>query len=102
MICLSLIVRLRILLWVMARVDTFESLVDFVAVLIETRKASSNLRGHGVGNPSCYNSRLSETKKVATTIIHYPSFTIDVKNGIKDSSGQGTNRRCQTSEVFGS
>ena len=29
---------------------------------------------------------LSETKKVATTIIHYPSFTIDVKNGIKDGS----------------
>ena len=73
-----------------ARVDTFESLVDFVANYPSPDQKGLYIYGDmGVGKSfmlAAMAHELSETKKVATTIIHYPSFTIDVKNGIKDGS----------------
>lgn len=73
-----------------ARVDTFETLVDFVANYPSQDQKGLYIYGDmGVGKSfmlAAMAHELSETKKVATTIIHYPSFTIDVRNGIKDSS----------------
>ena len=73
-----------------ARVDTFESLVDFVANYPSPDQKGLYIYGDmGVGKSfmlAAMAHELSETKKVATTIINYPSFTIDVKNGIKDGS----------------
>ena len=73
-----------------ARVDTFESLVDFVANYPSPDQKGLYIYGDmGVGKSfmlAAMAHELSETKNVATTIIHYPSFTIDVKNGIKDGS----------------
>ena len=73
-----------------ARVDTFETLVDFVANYPSPDQKGLYIYGDmGVGKSfmlAAMAHELSETKKVATTIIHYPSFTIDVKNGIKDGS----------------
>ena len=73
-----------------ARVDTFESLVDFVANYPSPDQKGLYIYGDmGVGKSfmlAAMAHELSETKKVVTTIIHYPSFTIDVKNGIKDGS----------------
>ena len=73
-----------------ARVDTYESLVEFVADYPSPDQKGLYLYGDmGVGKSfmlAAMAHELSETKKVATTIIHYPSFTIDVKNGIKDGS----------------
>ena len=73
-----------------ARVDTFESLVDFVANYPSPDQKGLYIYGDmGVGKSfmlAAMAHELSETKKVATTIIHYTSFTIDVKNGIKDGS----------------
>ena len=73
-----------------ARVDTFESLVDFVANYPSPDQKGLYIYGDmGVGKSfmlAAMAHELSETKKVATTIIYYPSFTIDVKNGIKDGS----------------
>ena len=73
-----------------ARVDTFESLVDFVANYPSPDQKGLYIYGDmGVGKSfmlAAMAHELSETKKVTTTIIHYPSFTIDVKNGIKDGS----------------
>ena len=60
-----------------ARVDTFETLVDFVANYPSPDQKGLYIYGDmGVG----------KSFMLATTIIHYPSFTIDVKNGIKDGS----------------
>ena len=73
-----------------ARVDTFKSLVDFVANYPSPDQKGLYIYGDmGVGKSfmlAAMAHELSETKKVVTTIIHYPSFTIDVKNGIKDGS----------------
>ena len=73
-----------------ARVDTFESLVDFVANYPSPDQKGLYIYGDmGVGKSfmlAAMAHELSETKKVATTIIHYPWFTIDVKNGIQDGS----------------
>ena len=73
-----------------ARVDTFETLVDFVANYPSPDQKGLYIYGDmGVGKSfmlAAMAHELSETKKVATTIIHYPCFTIDVKNGIKDGS----------------
>ena len=73
-----------------ARVDTFETLVDFVANYPSPDQKGLYIYGDmGVGKSfmlAAMAHELSETKNVATTIIHYPSFTIDVKNGIKDGS----------------
>ena len=73
-----------------ARVDTFETLVDFVANYPSPDQKGLYIYGDmGVGKSfmlAAMAHELSETKKVATTIIHYPYFTIDVKNGIKDGS----------------
>ena len=73
-----------------ARVDTFESLVDFVANYPSPDQKGLYIYGDmGVGKSfmlAAMAHELSETKKVATTIIQYPSFTIDVKNGIKEGS----------------
>ena len=73
-----------------ARVDTFESLVDFVANYPSPDQKGLYIYGDmGVGKSfmlAAMADELAEPKKVATTIIHYPSFTIDVKNGIKDGS----------------
>ena len=73
-----------------ARVDTFETLVDFVANYPSQDQKGLYIYGDmGVGKSfmlAAMAHELSETKKVATTIIHYPSFAIDVRNGIKDSS----------------
>ena len=73
-----------------ARVDTFESLVDFVANYPSPDQKGLYIYGDmGVGKSfmlAAMAHELSETKKVTTTIIHYPSFTIEVKNGIKDGS----------------
>ena len=73
-----------------ARVDTFETLVDFVANYPSPDQKGLYIYGDmGVGKSfmlAAMAHELSETKKVATTIIHYPSCTIDVKNGIKDGS----------------
>lgn len=73
-----------------ARVDTFETLVDFVANYPSPDQKGLYIYGDmGVGKSfmlAAMAHELSETKKVATTIIHYPSFAIDVRNGIKDSS----------------
>ena len=73
-----------------ARVDTFETLVDFVANYPSPDQKGLYIYGDmGVGKSfmlAAMAHELSATKKVATTIIHYPSFTIDVKNGIKDGS----------------
>ena len=73
-----------------ARVDTFESLVDFVANYPSPDQKGLYIYGDmGVGKSfmlAAMAHEISETKKVDTTIIHYPSFTIDVKNGIKDGS----------------
>ena len=66
-----------------ARVDTFETLVDFVANYPSPDQKGLYIYGDmGVGKSfmlAAMAHELSETKKVATTIIHYPSFTIDVK-----------------------
>ena len=73
-----------------ARVDTFETLVDFVANYPSPDQKGLYIYGDmGVGKSfmlAAMAHELSETKQVATPIIHYPSFTIDVKNGIKDGS----------------
>ena len=73
-----------------ARVDTFETLVDFVANYPSQDQKGLYIYGDmGVGKSfmlAAMAHELSETKKVATTIIHYPSFAIDVRNGIKDNS----------------
>ena len=73
-----------------ARVDTFETLVDFVANYPSPDQKGLYIYGDmGVGKSfmlAAMAHELSETKKVATTIIHYPSFAIDVRNGIKDNS----------------
>ena len=67
----------------MARVDTFESLVDFVANYPSPDQKGLYIYGDmGLENPSSLAAmahELSETKKVATTIHSHPSFTIDVK-----------------------
>ena len=66
-----------------ARVDTFESLVDFVANYPSPDQKGLYIYGDmGVGKSfmlAAMAHELSETK-------NYPSFTIDVKNGIKDGS----------------
>ncbi|MGT2595848.1 primosomal protein DnaI [Streptococcus vestibularis] len=73
-----------------ARVDTFETLIDFVANYPSPDQKGLYIYGDmGVGKSfmlAAMAHELSETKKVATTIIHYPSFAIDVRNGIKDNS----------------
>ena len=73
-----------------ARVDTFETLVDFVANYPSPDQKGLYIYGDmGVGKSfmlAAMAHELSETKKVATTIIHYPSFAIDVRNGIKNNS----------------
>ena len=73
-----------------ARGDTFEILVDFVANYPSPDQKGLYIYGDmGVGKSfmlAAMAHELSETKKVATTIIHYPSFAIDVRNGIKDNS----------------
>ena len=73
-----------------APVETFETLVDFVANYPSPDQKGLYIYGDmGVGKSfmlAAMAHELSETKKAATTIIHYPSFTIDVKYGIKDGS----------------
>ena len=70
-----------------ARVDTFESLVDFVANYPSPDQKGLYIYGDmGVGKSFMLAAMAHELSEVATTIIHYPSFTIDVKNGIKDGS----------------
>lgn len=74
----------------LARVETFEALTDFIANYPSPDQKGLYLYGDmGVGKSfmlAAMAHELSETKKVATTILHYPSFTIDVKNGIKEGS----------------
>lgn len=87
-----------------ARVDTFESLVDFVANYPSPDQKGLYIYGDmGVGKSfmlAAMAHELSETKKVTTTIIHYPSFTIDVKNGIKDGSVKGQIDAVKQAEVL--
>ena len=87
-----------------ARVDTFESLVDFVANYPSPDQKGLYIYGDmGVGKSfmlAAMAHELSETKKVVTTIIHYPSFTIDVKNGIKDGSVKEQIDAVKQSEVL--
>lgn len=73
-----------------ARVETYEALADFIANYPSPDQKGLYLYGDmGVGKSfmlAAMAHELSESKQVGTTILHYPSFTIDVKNAIKDGS----------------
>ncbi|MCU9533004.1 primosomal protein DnaI [Streptococcus sp. CSL10205-OR2] len=68
------------------RMPIFEAVVDFVRQYPKTNQKGLYLYGDmGVGKSylmAAMARELSEQKQVSTTLIHFPSFTIDVKNAI--------------------
>lgn len=68
------------------RLDVFQAIVDFVGNYPTPEQKGLYLYGDmGVGKSymmAAMAHELSEKKRVSTTLLHFPSFTIDVKNAI--------------------
>ncbi|WP_438478630.1 primosomal protein DnaI [Streptococcus pluranimalium] len=86
------------------RLDVYESLVDFISQYPSPDKKGLYLYGDmGVGKSffmAALAHELSEKKNALTTILHYPSFTIDIKNAIKTDSVKDEIDAVKTSEVL--
>lgn len=86
------------------RVEVFESLVDFV-----TQYPSANQKGlylfgdMGIGKSflmAALAHELSERKGASVTLLHYPSFVIDIKNAINTGSVKQELDAVKTAEVL--
>ncbi|MDY4761864.1 primosomal protein DnaI [Streptococcus thoraltensis] len=86
------------------RLDVYESLVDFISQYPSPDQKGLYLYGDmGVGKSffmAALAHELSEKKNAMTTILHYPSFTIDIKNAIKTDSVKDEIDAIKTSEVL--
>ena len=86
------------------RLDVYESLVDFISQYPSPDQKGLYLYGDmGVGKSlfmAALAHELSEKKSALTTILHYPSFTIDIKNAIKTDSVKDEIDAVKTSEVL--
>ncbi|WP_341931926.1 primosomal protein DnaI [Streptococcus pluranimalium] len=86
------------------RLDLYESLVDFISQYPSPDQKGLYLYGDmGVGKSffmAALAHELSEKKNALTTILHYPSFTIDIKNAIKTDSVKDEIDAVKTSEVL--
>lgn len=86
------------------RLDVYESLVDFISKYPSPDQKGLYLYGDmGVGKSffmAALAHELSEKKSALTTILHYPSFTIDIKNAIKTDSVKDEIDAVKTSEVL--
>lgn len=86
------------------RLDVYESLVDFISQYPSPDQKGLYLYGDmGVGKSffmAALAHELSEKKNALTTILHYPSFTIDIKNAIKTDSVKDEIDAVKTSEVL--
>ncbi|MGV3027647.1 primosomal protein DnaI [Streptococcus hyovaginalis] len=86
------------------RLDVYESLVDFISQYPNPEQKGLYLYGDmGVGKSffmAALAHELSEKKNVKTTLLHYPSFTIDIKNAIKTDSVKDEIDAVRTSEVL--
>ncbi|TWT11328.1 primosomal protein DnaI [Streptococcus sp. sy004] len=72
------------------RLTVLKSLVDFVKAYPEKQAKGLYLYGDmGIGKSflmAALAYELSEKKQVSTTLVHYPSFAIDIKHAIKTAS----------------
>ena len=86
------------------RLDVYESLVDFISQYPSPDQKGLYLYGDmGVGKSffmAALAHELSKKKSALTTILHYPSFTIDIKNAIKTDSVKDEIDAVKTSEVL--
>ncbi|CAM3305181.1 primosomal protein DnaI [Streptococcus pluranimalium] len=86
------------------RLDVYESLVDFISQYPSPDQKGLYLYGDmGVGKSffmAALAHELSEKKNALITILHYPSFTIDIKNAIKTDSVKDEIDAVKTSEVL--
>ncbi len=86
------------------RLDAYESLVDFISQYPSPDQKGLYLYGDmGVGKSffmAALAHELSEKKHALITILHYPSFTIDIKNAIKTDSVKDEIDAVKTSEVL--
>lgn len=86
------------------RLNVYESLVDFISQYPSPDQKGLYLYGDmGVGKSffmAALAHELSEKKNALTTILHYPSFTIDIKNAIKTDSVKDEIDAVKTSEVL--
>lgn len=86
------------------RLDVYESLVDFISQYPSPDQKGLYLYGDmGVGKSffmAALAHELSEKKSALTTVLHYPSFTIDIKNAIKTDSVKDEIDAVKTSEVL--
>ncbi|MGT2832722.1 primosomal protein DnaI [Streptococcus halotolerans] len=86
------------------RLDVYESLVDFISQYPSPDQKGLYLYGDmGVGKSffmAALAHELSEKRNAVTTILHYPSFTIDIKNAIKTDSVKEEIDAVKTSEIL--
>lgn len=86
------------------RLEVYESLVDFISQYPNSEQKGLYLYGDmGIGKSffmAALAHELSEKKQAITTILHYPSFTIDIKNAIKTDSVKEEIDAVKTSDVL--
>ena len=73
----------------LGRLPVFEKLFTFVEQYPEVRKGLYLYGDFGVGKSfmvAALAHDLSEKRGVSSTLLHYPSFVIDVKNAIGDGN----------------
>lgn len=86
------------------RLAVFDQLVDFVASYPQERPKGLYLYGDmGIGKSffmAALAYELSQKKQVSTTLVHYPSFAIDIKHAIKTSSVKEEIDAIKTAQVL--
>lgn len=86
------------------RVDIFQALVDFVADYPKANQKGLYLYGDmGVGKSfilAAMAHELAEKKSVSTTILHFPSFAIDIKNAINTGTVKDEIDAVKTAQVL--
>lgn len=86
------------------RLEVYDSLVDFITQYPNPEQKGLYLYGDmGIGKSffmAALAHELSEKKQAITTILHYPSFTIDIKNAIKTDSVKDEIDAVKTSDVL--
>lgn len=86
------------------RLGVYEYLVDFISHYPSSEQKGLYLYGDmGVGKSffmAALARELSEAKDASTTMLHYPSFTIDIKNAIKTDSVKAEIDAVKTSDIL--
>ncbi|MDG3141896.1 primosomal protein DnaI [Streptococcus suis] len=86
------------------RLEVYETLVDFISQYPNPDQKGLYLYGDmGIGKSflmAALAHELSEKKGAETTLLHYPSFTIDIKNAIKTASVKDEIDAVKTSDVL--